>query len=59
MSPILSEAQRRWVHKNHPEMAERWEKETPADSKLPEHVGKKKKKKKTWAEAMKQRKIGR
>jgi hypothetical protein len=33
--PFVSEAQRRWMHANHPEMAKRWEKETP-DKKLPE-----------------------
>lgn len=38
--PFKSQAQRAWMHANHPEMAERWEKETKG--KLP----KKKKKKK-------------
>jgi hypothetical protein len=34
--PLRSEAQRRWMHATHPEMAKRWEAETPA--KLPERV---------------------
>lgn len=38
--PLRSEAQRAWMHANHPEMAARWEKETPAGP-LPERVGKK------------------
>lgn len=38
MPPFRSEAQRRWMHKNHPEMAAQWEKDTPKDAKLPEHV---------------------
>ena len=28
MSPFKSEKQRRWMHANEPEMAERWEKES-------------------------------
>lgn len=35
--PFKSEAQRRWMYANHPEMAKRWEKET-SDKKLPQHV---------------------
>lgn len=35
--PFKSEKQRRWMHANEPEMAERWEKETP-NRKLPEKV---------------------
>lgn len=42
--PIRSQAQRRWMWATHPEMAAQWEKETPK-GKLPERVGKKKKKK--------------
>lgn len=34
--PFRSEAQRRWMYANHPEMAKRWEKETKG--KLPQHV---------------------
>jgi hypothetical protein len=37
---MKSQAQRRWMHATHPEMAERWEQETPKGKKLPEHVGK-------------------
>lgn len=37
MSPMRSETQRRWMWANKPEMAKRWEKETP-EGKLPEHV---------------------
>lgn len=36
--PFKSEAQRRWMHKNHPEMAKEWEAETPSGKKLPERV---------------------
>lgn len=36
--PFLSEAQRKYMHKNHPDIAERWEKET--QGKLPKHVKK-------------------
>lgn len=36
--PFKSEAQRRWMHANQPEMAKRWEKETPG-GKLPERAG--------------------
>lgn len=35
--PFKSEAQRKWMHANHPEMAKEWEAET-GDSKLPDHV---------------------
>lgn len=35
--PFKSEAQRRWMYANHPEMAKRWEKETP-DKKLPQRA---------------------
>ena len=41
---MRSEAQRKWMHKNKPEMAKRWEKETPK-GKLPKKVKKTKKKK--------------
>lgn len=37
--PFKSEAQRRWMHSKHPEMAKRWEAETPSDAKLPERAG--------------------
>lgn len=35
--PFKSRAQEKWMWANHPEMAKRWEKETPS-GKLPEHV---------------------
>lgn len=38
--PFKSEKQRRWMYANHPEMAKRWQKHTPKNSKLPESVGK-------------------
>lgn len=41
--PFRSSAQRRWMHANEPEMADRWEAHTPKGKKLPERVGKKKK----------------
>jgi len=40
--PFLSQAQRAFMYKNHPEIAKRWEKETPK-KKLPKHIIKKKK----------------
>jgi len=44
--PFKSDAQRRWMYANEPEMAKRWEEHTPKGKDLPERVGKKKKKKK-------------
>lgn len=40
--PFVSQAQRKWMYANEPEMAKKWEKKTPKGKKLP-----KKKKKKT------------
>lgn len=34
--PFVSQAQRRWMHANEPEMAKRWEEHTPKGRKLPE-----------------------
>lgn len=36
--PLKSNAQRKWLWKNRPDLAEKWEKETPKDKKLPERV---------------------
>ncbi len=36
--PYRSEAQRRFMHERHPEIAKRFDAETPAGAKLPEHV---------------------
>lgn len=44
MSPFRSQQQRKFLYANHPEIAKRWEKETP-DKKLPKKLKKKKKKK--------------
>lgn len=33
--PFKSEAQRKWMYANKPEMAKRWEKHTPKGKKLP------------------------
>lgn len=38
--PFKSEAQRKWMHDNHPEMAKKWENETPNKTKLPDRVDK-------------------
>lgn len=46
MSPYKSDAQRRYMHARHPKIAARWDKEHPNQKNLPEHVKKKKKKKK-------------
>ena len=43
--PFKSNAQRRWMYAFHPEMAKRWEKETPK-GKLPKHVKKRRKRRK-------------
>lgn len=42
--PFKSKQQRKWMYANDPEMAARWEKHTPDDTKLPEKVQNKKKK---------------
>jgi len=42
--PFKSQAQRRYMYKNLPEIAERWEKETPKGKKLPTRIGYRKKK---------------
>ncbi len=39
--PFKSEAQRKWMWAEHPEMAKRWQKHTPKGKRLPEHVKKK------------------
>lgn len=44
--PFQSEAQRRYMHANHPEIAKRFEAETPKGKKLPEHKGRAKLEKK-------------
>lgn len=36
--PFASQAQRRYMYLKHPEIAKRWEKETPEKPKLPQHV---------------------
>ncbi len=33
--PFKSQQQRKWMYSNKPEMAKRWEKETPKGKKLP------------------------
>jgi hypothetical protein len=38
--PFKSEAQRRWMYATDPEMAKRWESETPTSNKLPKHKSK-------------------
>jgi hypothetical protein len=41
--PFKSQKQRAWMYANEPQMAKRWEAETPA-KKLPKRIGVKKKK---------------
>ena len=36
--PFKSEAQRAFLYAKHPEIAKRWQAETPKDAKLPKHV---------------------
>jgi len=40
--PFKSQKQRAWMHANKPEMAKKWEKETPKGKSLPTKVSKKK-----------------
>ncbi len=40
--PFKSEKQRAWMYANYPDMAKRWEAETPKDKKLPKKKTKKK-----------------
>lgn len=47
MSPFVSKAQKGWMFANKPEMAEKWAAKTPKGKKLPEHVAKKSKVKKS------------
>jgi hypothetical protein len=53
---MQSEAQRAYLHKHNPELAARWEDETPEGKRLPAHVRheeprpKKKRPPKRWAE---------
>ena len=42
--PFQSEAQRRFLFANHPEIAERWAKEFPGQKHLPKHKRKAKRK---------------
>lgn len=45
--PYKSSAQRAYMHIHHPDIAKRWDKEYGGGGKLPRHVGKKKKRKKS------------
>lgn len=36
--PFKSESQRKWMHATHPDMAQKWENETPKKAKLPKKV---------------------
>lgn len=36
--PFQSQSQRAWMYANKPEMAARWQKETPKGAELPDHV---------------------
>ena len=40
--PFKSKSQRKWMHAKKPEMAKRWEKETPKGKSLPSNVVSKK-----------------
>lgn len=42
--PFKSAKQRRWMHANQPDMAKRWEADTPKGKKLPEKAPKPKRK---------------
>jgi hypothetical protein len=53
--PFKSQAQRREMFANQPEIAKRWAKETPNEKALPEKVKKKKPKKKAKTKARKRK----
>lgn len=38
--PFKSQAQRKYLYARHPDVAKRWEKETPKGKKLPKRKGK-------------------
>lgn len=38
--PFKSQAQRRFMYSQHPQLAKRFEKETPKNKKLPQKIGK-------------------
>ena len=40
IAPFVSNAQRKWMYENKPEMAKEWQSKTPKGKKLPEHVKK-------------------
>ena len=42
--PFKSKAQRKWMYKNYPAMAKRWEKESPLPRRLPARVRPKRRK---------------
>lgn len=44
MAPMMSQAQRGYMWKNHPQIAKKFEKETPDNKKLPEYVSNARKK---------------
>lgn len=41
--PFKSKAQREWMYANHPDMAKKWQADTPKGKKLPQKVKKKSK----------------
>jgi len=41
--PFVSQAQRKWMHSQKPQMAKEWEAHTPKGKKLPKKVSNKKK----------------
>jgi hypothetical protein len=43
--PFQSQSQRRFMHARHPDIAKRWEAETPKGQALPVKIGKKRRKK--------------
>lgn len=51
--PYKSDAQRKFMHAKHPEIAGKWDKEYPEQSDLPEHVTKKNSKSKKPMEGLK------
>lgn len=41
--PFKSKQQRKYMYARHPEMAKRWEEETPTGKRLPQKLGRKRK----------------
>tara|TARA_R100000781_G_scaffold65365_2_gene41133 strand:- start:3810 stop:3986 length:177 start_codon:yes stop_codon:yes gene_type:complete len=57
--PFKSQAQRRWMYTNKPEMAKQWEDETPDTASLPNRLHPKTKTRRRLTQRRAKRRIGR